>query len=66
MGEGIPRDWAEAWLTSWEGGTADLHALRRDPEFWDRGYAYARGAHERGERPPPPPDTSSDERDPAL
>lgn len=43
-----------------------MHSLRRDPEFWERGYEYARMAHERGERPPPPADTSSDDRDPAL
>jgi hypothetical protein len=65
VGEGIPRPWAEAWLASWEGGAADIHGLRRDPDFWEQGYQYAHGAYERGERPPAAPDTSSDERDPA-
>lgn len=67
VGEGIPREWAEAWLTSWEGGAADIHGLRREPAtFWEQGYQYARAASGRGERPPPPPDASSDKRDPAL
>lgn len=66
VGDGIPRDWVEAWVTSWEGAATDLHTLRRDPEFWDRGYAYVTREWAVGHRPPPPPDTSSDERDPAL
>lgn len=63
---GVGRADAIAWLESWEGGSADMHDLRRDPTFWEQGYRYAMGEHERGNRPPPPADISSDERDPAL
>jgi hypothetical protein len=63
---GIPRDWANAWLDSWEGGAADIHDLRRDGSFWQHAYGYVRREYDAGHRPPPPPDITSDERDPAL
>jgi hypothetical protein len=63
---GVPREWASAWLESWQGGAADLHDLRRDPTFWEQGYAYALREHGAGHGPPPAPDISSDERDPRL
>lgn len=65
VGDGVPREWAEAWVASWEGGATDNHDLRRDDDFWPRGYAYAKREYDAGHRPPPPPDTSSDKRDPA-
>ena len=66
VSDGVPRAMAEAWITSWEGGIADIHDLRRDPRFWESGYIFAHRQWELGNEPPPPPDTSSDERDPLL
>ena len=56
---GIPREWAVAWVESWEGGAADLHDFRRDPKFWDNGYAYVMREFNAGNGPPPPPDVTS-------
>jgi len=64
VGDGIPRAMAEAWVTSWERGIADIHDLRRDPRFWESGYIFAHREWEL-ENKPPPADTSSDGRDPA-
>jgi hypothetical protein len=66
VGGGVPREWAESWVESWEGGAADLHDLRRDPFFWDNGYRYARAEFDAGHKPPPAPDVRSDRRDPRL
>jgi hypothetical protein len=63
---GILRADAIAWLESYEGGAADLHDLRRDPDFWENGYRFALHEYKAGNRPPPPPDISSDPRDPRL
>jgi hypothetical protein len=63
---GIPREWATAWLDSYEGGAADLHDLRRDRDFWANAFNYTLNEYQAGHRPPSPPDVASDERDPRL
>ena len=60
IGDGIPRAMVDAWIESYEGGDADMHRSRADPNFWDNAYNYARGEYDRGHQPPGPPDTSSD------
>jgi hypothetical protein len=66
VGEGIPRSMVDAWIESYEGGDADMHRARGDPNFWQNAHHYARGEYDPRHKPPPPPDTSSDERDPVL